>query len=205
MKLFKILALASLIFMGAAKGYAASPHTQAAVVDFGSCIQQSKFGKREQEGFEQLKRQMHSILDDTEKQLNDVVTKLQDPDYLDTLSPEGEKELKVRFQSLQEELGRYQNHYYQILQQANMRMIHSLAAQINRASETIAKERKIPMVLNKDVIFYYDPTLDLTTVVIERMDKDYEVAEKSGTLPPTSQTMMPDPKQMMHQGPALHG
>lgn len=195
---FRLLALTALFAFGS--GFASKPTSQISIVDFATCIQQSKYGKREQEGFEGLKKQMHSILDDTEKQLTDVATKLQDPDYLDSVSPEAEQELQMKYRSLQEELGRYQNHYYQILQQANMRMIHSMSSYINRASEQVARAKKIPMVLNREAAFYFDPSLDITGQVIDTMDKDYEIAAKEGRLPPTAQTMMPNPKQMLQQG-----
>jgi len=201
MKFYHTFALSTILCLGVmGTASAAKPTTHISVVDFATCIQQSKYGKREQQGFEGLKQQMHSILDDTEKQLNAVVTKLQDTDYLDSLSPEAEQELQSKFRALQEELGRYQNHYYQILQQANMRMIHSMAGYINRASEEVAKKKQIPMVLNKEAAFYYDSSLDITGQVVDRMDKDYEIADKEGRLPPTTQTMMPNPKQMLQQG-----
>jgi len=174
------------------------------VVDFATCIQDSKFGKREQEHFESLKKQLHAILDDAEKQLNDVISKLQDQDYLDSLSPAGEQELKQKFQSLNEELNRYQNQYYQIMQQANMRIIQSLSVQINRASEAVAKSKKVPMVLNKEAAFYFAPELDITKSVVSQMDKEFEIAEKEGKLPP-SPLMMGDPKQLLQGAAPNHG
>ncbi len=200
-KLFIVCALAS-AFCALPSFSHASAKQELGVVDFATCIQDSKFGKREQEHFEALKKQLHSILDDAEKQLNDVISKLQDQDYLDSLSPAGEQELKQRFQSLNEELNRYQGQYYQIMQQANMRIIQSISMQINRASETVAKSKKVPMVINKEAAFYFDPGLDITRSVISQMDKEFEIAEKEGKLP-ASPLMMGDPRQLL-QGAAPH-
>ncbi|MBI5274545.1 MAG: OmpH family outer membrane protein [Chlamydiales bacterium] len=196
--------LLGLAISSSSLGYSAIAKQDTAIVDFASCVQESKYGKREQESFESLRKQLHAILDDAEKQLNDVASKLQDQDYIDSLSPNGEQELRMKFQALSEELNRYQSQYYQILQQANMRIIQSIAMQINHASEAVAKNKKIPIVINKEAAFYYDPTLDITKSVISQMDKDFEIAEKEGKLPNTN-VMMGDPKQLLQGGVMNHG
>ena len=113
------------------------------------------------------------IVEDTEKQLNELSAKFNDPDYLDGLSPEAEEDLKNKFRTLNEELGRYQNQYYQVMNQANMKIVQTLSNNINTAAEKIAKEKKLNMVVNKDACFYYTPALDVTTAVIAEMDKTF--------------------------------
>ena len=78
---------------------------------------------------------------------------------------------------LNEELARYQNQYYQVMNQANMRTMQTLAASINTASEKVAKDKKLTMVVNKDACFYYSPDRDVTTLVISEMDKNYSSQE----------------------------
>ncbi len=148
------------------------------IVNFGTCVTDSKLGKQEQASFESLKKQMTSLLEDTEKQLNDLAAKFNDPEYLDGLSPEAEEELKNKFRTLNEELGRYQNQYYQVMNQANMRIIQTLSTSINTAAEKVAKDKKLNMVVNKDACFYFTPALDVTTFVIAEMDKNYSQDSK---------------------------
>jgi outer membrane protein len=147
------------------------------IVNFGTCVSDSKLGKQEQASFESLKKQMTVLLEDTEKQLNELSTKFNDPEYLDGLSPEAEEELKVKFRTLNEELSRYQNQYYQVMNQANMRIMQTLAAGINSASEKVAKDKKLSMVVNKDACFYFTPALDVTNLVIVEMDKSFAPQE----------------------------
>jgi outer membrane protein len=144
------------------------------VVNFGTCVSDSKLGKQEQASFEGLKKQMTTLLEDTEKQLNELSTKFNDPEYLDGLSPEAEEELKVKFRTLSEELNRYQNQYYQVMNQANMKVMQTLATSINTASEKVAKDKKLLMVVNKDACFYFTPGLDVTGLVVAEMDKSFE-------------------------------
>ena len=118
------------------------------------------------------------MLGDTEKQLNEVAQKLQDQDYLDGLSPEGETELKGRFQALNEEMQRYQQQFYQVLQQANTKLVQTMASKINDASKSVAKDYKIPLILSKEAAFFYDEKFDITQVVINQLNEEFESDSK---------------------------
>ena len=132
---------------------------------------------------------MTTLLEDTEKQLNELSAKFNDPEFLDGLSPEAEEELKNKFRTLNEELGRYQNQYYQVMNQANMRIMQTISASINTASEKVAKDKKLSMVVNKDACFYYTPGLDVTTLVIGEMDKTFaEDAKKQAAVAKAEET-----------------
>ncbi len=158
------------------------------IVNFTNCITDSKLGKQEQASFEALKKQMSSLLEDTEKQLNDITAKFNDPEYLDGLSPEAEEELKNKFRVLNEEMSRYQNQYYQVLNQANMRIIQTLSTSITQASEKVAKDKKLSAVLNKDASFYYTPALDVTSSVVTEMDKNFQMDAKQQSAAPAPVT-----------------
>lgn len=164
-------------------GFSAEAAQNFGIVNFGTCVSDSKLGKQEQASFESLKKQMTSLLEETEKQLNELSTKFNDPDYLDGLSPEAEEELKVKFRTLNEELNRYQNQYYQVMNQANMRIMQTMAVGINSASEKVAKDRKLSMVVNKDACFFFTPGLDVTNFVITEMDKAFAAQESKKQAP----------------------
>ena len=148
------------------------------IVNFASCITDSKLGKEEQSAFENLKKQMTDHLETTEKQLNELAAKFNDADYMDGLSPEAEDELKNKIRNLNEELMRTQNQYYQVLNQANMKIMQVVGATINTAAEKVAKDKKINMIVNKDACFFHNPTMDITNLVIAEMDKNYEIDAK---------------------------
>jgi outer membrane protein len=174
----KVLLAASTLLALNASAHTIAKGASFGIVDFSVCIAESKYGKKEQESFESLRNQIQSMLEDAEKQLNEVSAKLQDQDYLDGLSPEAEQELKMRYQALNEEMMRYQNQYYQVLNQAHMRLVQTMGNYITVASQETAKELKIPLVVSKEAAFYYDPSFDMTQVVIERMNKDFDVQAK---------------------------
>ncbi len=161
-----------------AKPQAAEKTPSIGIVNFATCIQESKFGKQEQSSLESLKNQLQKSIEDIHNQLNDAVTKLQDSDYLDSLNPDAEKELKMKFQTLNEELNRYQGQYYQIMQQANMKLIQIMNDLINQASEQVAKKEKLSLVLNKEIAFHFAEAMDITKKVVEELDKKYDDQKK---------------------------
>lgn len=148
------------------------------VVNFATCVTDSKYGQQEQNAFEAMKKQMSSLMEDTEKQLRELTDKLQDKDYLDGLSPEAEQELKNKYNTLSEELQRYQQQFYQVLQQTNYKLVQNIGNQINTASEKVAANKGIHAVINKEACFYYLPSLDVTSDVIKEMDKIFEADAK---------------------------
>ncbi len=152
----------------------ASKALKVGVVSFKKCVEESKIGKFEQANFEGLKKQMESLLADKEKTLNDMGSKLNDPDYLDSLSPEAETELKRKFRALSQEMQQQQNQYMQTLQQTNMKVIQKLQDQVLKATESVAKNDQLDLVLNDEAAFYISPDLDVSAKIISILDQDYD-------------------------------
>ena len=169
--LFATLATLSLC---AADVAAPEPKPSVGVVNFSNCMTDSKVGKQEQSSFDSLKNQMTSLLEDSEKQVNELAGKFNDAEYMDGLSPGAEEEMKGKFRLLSEEMNRYQNQYYQVLNQANMKIVQTMGGKIQDASEAVAKTKKLTLVMNKEACFFHTPTLDVTSFVIAEMDKTYE-------------------------------
>ncbi|MBS0627192.1 MAG: OmpH family outer membrane protein [Verrucomicrobia bacterium] len=149
------------------------------VVNFANCISDSKLGKAEQANFENLKKQLGTHLEATEKELNDLAAKLNDSEYMDGLSPEADAELREKVRALNEELMRYQNQYYQVLNQTNMKIVQQISAKIASAAETVAKAKKIDAVLNQEACFYANPSLNVTDDVVKEMDLRYDEEMKN--------------------------
>jgi outer membrane protein len=144
------------------------------IVSFKSCVEQSKIGKQEQANFEGLKKQMESVLAEKEKSLNDMASKFNDPDYLDSLSPEAETELKRKFRGLNQEIAQQQNQYMQTLQQTNFKVVQKLQDQVTKAATIVAKNEKLDLILNDEGTFYFAPALNISDKIVGILDKDYE-------------------------------
>lgn len=157
------------------------------VVNFASCVTESKAGKKEQENMEAMRKQMSSLVESTEKQLNEMSSKFDDPEYLDSLSPKAEEEMKVKYQALQEDLQRYQNQFYQMLNHANYQMIQKMSNTISKAAESVANLKHLDYVINKEACFYIRPDLDVTMLVINEMDKNFELDSKAKKLSETGE------------------
>jgi outer membrane protein len=164
------LLLASL----AAGAVATATEPSFGVVNFATCISESKTGKKEQENMETLRNQMASMIEQTDKELKEISAKFEDTEYLDSLSPKAEEELKQKFQSLQEDMGRYQNQFYQVLQHANYQMVQKMSGAIAQASSEVAKEKGLTYVFNKEACFYVSPEYDLTATIVSKLDQSFE-------------------------------
>ncbi len=157
---------------------AAEKESKIGIVNFSQCVAESKLGKAEQESVENVKNQITSLIKDIEQQLTDLSTKFNDADYLDGLSPEGEQELKAKFQTLKEEHSRYQAQFYQVMQQANMKLYQTVSSYVNLATKKIADSKKLSLVINKDACFSFDNSFDITALVIDEMDRSFESQSK---------------------------
>lgn len=145
-----------------------------AVVNFKTCVEQSKSGKQEQASFDGLKKKMETTLEEKEKSLTEIANKLEDPDYVDSLSPEAETEMKRKFRNLNQELSQLQNQYMQALNQTNVKVIQKLNDLISKASATYAQQNNIDTVLNSEGAFYSSPALDISKEIIAMMDQMFE-------------------------------
>lgn len=144
------------------------------IVNFATCISDSKLGKSEQANFESLKKQLGTHLEATEKELNDLAGKINDSEYMDGLSPEADAELREKVRVLNEELMRYQNQYYQVLNQTNMKIVQQISAKIATASEAVAQIKNLDAVFNQEACFYANPSLNVTLDVVKEMDRRYD-------------------------------
>lgn len=176
----KYLIVCSLTCLGLfSKGIASDNTPKIGVVNFAVCVEESKYGKQEIAAFEGLKKQLISLIGNTETQLRDLTEKLNNSEYMDGLSPEGEEELKNQYRSLSEEYNRYQAQYSQTLQQRNWQTAQYIHRMISEASSAIAKEKKLAMIVNKEACFYYTNQLDITPLVISQMDKSFDTDAKN--------------------------
>jgi outer membrane protein len=149
-----------------------------ALVDFKTCVEKSKLGKKEQAAFDAMKKQMETILEEKEKSLNDVASKFNDIDYLDSLSPDAEAELKRQYRTLNQEFTQQQNQFYQTLSQTNLLVIQKLTELVTKASEEVAKANNIDIVLNDESSFYAIASIDISPLVVNVLDEMFEKENK---------------------------
>lgn len=149
-----------------------------AVVNFKTCVEKSKIGQKEQAAFDAMKKQMETIMEEKEKALTDVATKFNDIDYLDSLSPDAEAELKRQFRTLNQEYNQQQTQFYQALSQTNMLVVQKLNDDVTKAAEDVAKANNIDLVLNSESAFFSIPAIDISDLVIRALDDRFEKESK---------------------------
>lgn len=153
------------------------------VVNAKKCLEESKIGKQEQANFEKMKNQMESVLREKEKTLEDIENKVNDDDYMDSISDEAASELKRKRKTIRQEGYQLQNQYLQTLQQTNVKIIQKIAETISKASELVAKEsatsnQPLDLILNDEACTYSNPQLDVTDKVIAKMNTLFDNEQK---------------------------
>lgn len=166
-----VLAAIAGIFAALAPQQDAAKSAKIAVVNFKDCLENSNTGKQELKRFEDMKKEMEKTMEAKEKELNEMAPKFK-ADYLDTLTPEAEAELKEKFKVLSSEFSQQQNQFYQIMNQANYQIIGNLTQQIEKAAEKVAKDKGIDFVLNKEACFFASSSVDISKEVSQQVDKD---------------------------------
>jgi outer membrane protein len=151
------------------------------VVNFKKIVEASKYGKQEQATFESLKKQMETVLEEKDKALNEMAAKLDDPDYLDSLSADAENELKHKFRVNSQELGQIQNQYYQALSQANSKILQKLSELVAVAANDVAKDLHLDAILSEEGGFYFASQLDVSNSVVAALDKMHDKEQKDET------------------------
>lgn len=179
-----------LLFAGQLMAGDFTPKT-VAIVNFTSCVTDSKYGKYEQEQLENIRKQYSTLIEEKEKEIKELAGKFEDQDYMDGLSPEAQQEKSAEYQTKNEEHNRLQSQLYQILQQANYFFIQRMSQNISKASKKIAEVQKIDIVVNREAIFYFEPKLDITTAVLTEMDKNFEEDKKQNALSENKEAKQP--------------
>lgn len=158
---------------------------QAGIVNTKKCLENSKLGKQEQSNFEKMKQQMESILQEKEKTLEDIESKLNDDDYMDSISEDAAGELKRKRRSIRNEGMQLQNQYMQTLQQANLKIIQRLTDSIGKASALVAQEsvngQSLDLIFTDEACTYYSPRLDVTDQVVAKMNAIFDAEQKENT------------------------
>ncbi len=175
-----LLSLACLLFASSTL-FAATTEVGAGdfgIVNFRKCVEKSKLGKQEQAAFEALKKQMVSSLEKTEKELSELSEKFSDSDYVDSLSPDSEMEMKKKLKEKNEQFAQDQNQYYQMLNQFNFRLIKETEESVAKAASRVAEQRDIKFVVNEETFFFFKPELDITEFVIDEMNKMYDAEQE---------------------------
>lgn len=152
------------------------------IVNTKKCLEESKLGKQEQVNFEKMKNQMESVLQGKEKALEEIESKLNDDDYMDSVSDEAASELKRKKRSIRNEGMQLQNQYMQALQQANLKIIQKLTDVIGKASAQVAQDassgQPVDVIFTDEACTYYAPHLDFSDRIIAKMNAIFDAEQR---------------------------
>lgn len=160
------------------------------IVNTKKCLEQSKIGKQEQASFEKMKAQMQSVLQEKERALEEVESKLNDDDYMDSVSEETANELNRQKRTIRNEGMQLQNQYMQSLQQANMMVIQKLTEIIGKASALVAQDttsgQQVDLIFTDEACTYFVPRFDISDRIIAKMDAIFDAEQSASKTKPAA-------------------
>ena len=137
-----------------------------------------------------MKNQMESVLHDKEASLEDIETKLNDDDYMDSISEEAANELRRKKRNIRNEGMQLQNQYLQTLQQTNLKIVQKLTEAISKASAQIAQDissgQPLDAIFTDEACTFYAPHLDVTDRIIAKMNAIFDSEQKETPAKPRS-------------------
>jgi len=152
------------------------------IVNTKKCLEDSKLGKQEQANFEKMKQQMESVLQEKEKALEEIESKVNDDDYMDSISEEAASELKRKKRTIKNEGMQLQNEYMQRLQQANLKIVQRLTEVIGKACAQVAKDKSngqpIDVIFTDEACTFFSPSLDVSDRVVVQMNVIFDAEQK---------------------------
>ena len=148
------------------------------VVNTKRCLEESRLGKQEQANFEKMKSQMEATLQGKEKALEEVEAKLNDDDYMDSISEDAANELKRQRRTIRSEGMQLQSQYMQTLQQANVKVVQKLTDIISKASAQVAQDNGFDVIFTDEACTYFNKRLDISDRIIAKMDALFEAEQQ---------------------------
>ena len=148
--------------------------TKVGIVSVYECAKQTKLSKVEQENLQKMKQQFENQFTEKEKERNELAKQFEDPNFLDGLTPDKEKELNEQLQKMNQELMMMEGQFSQTINMAYNQFVTLINYAIKQACEKIAQEEQLDLVQRSDNLFYFQNYLDLTSKVVVEMDKQYD-------------------------------
>ncbi|BAE81298.1 outer membrane protein/ompH [Chlamydia felis Fe/C-56] len=168
--------LAFLTLAGTQQAFADDDHLKGGlgVVSLKRCLEESAFGKKETEELENMKEQFSKNSEKMEEELSALYNKLQDEDYMESLSTSASDELRKKFENLSSEYNALQSQYYQMLNQSNMKRVQKLIKEVKKASNIVREQTGLAAVLNDEVVLSIDSSADITNEIIKILDESFK-------------------------------
>lgn len=171
----------------AAKAPATTSSSKVGVVMIRACFDQSKAGHNARDTLENMNKQMTAALEEIDRQIEEISSQLDDENNRDSMTPEAEKQLQDKFESLSQERELKRMQFSQQMNQSQMMIMQKIYDHVTRASEKVAKEMDLDLIVQEDSTLYFAAGLDVTKPVLQAMDKLSE--EEAAAVEAAKETM----------------
>jgi len=145
------------------------------VIDQQAVMEQSKTGKAAMENVKTYSATRQKIIDENERELEELKQALSDPKS--TLSETARREKQEQFQSKLEAYEKRLQDFNREIQKKHLDMVAEYSKKIAAAAQTVAKKGGYLAILDKGsdslfrVVLYHQAALDVTELVVKEFDR----------------------------------
>lgn len=147
------------------------------VVNINACVTDSRQGVNIRQTIELINQKAAETLQEIDKQIQDIDTKLSDEHFRDSLTAQAVEQMRQNHEKLLQDREIKSNEFRQQMTQTQMSVLQELVSQVSAASETVVKRKGLSIALSGEAITYYDPSLDITKEVVEELNKTADSAD----------------------------
>gem|GEM_PF-4221427 len=135
------------------------------------CCTHSQYGKKEMDRLNHESAKIRHYISEVHQQIQELEEKLQDPDYLDCVTPDAEEEIRVRLISLQKEEKRRRRVAEGQLRQMEFQFVQDVSRLAVEAAKHVAEDQKLSFIVKDEQFLYCQNGHDCTNAVVGEMDR----------------------------------
>ncbi len=145
------------------------------VLDQQAVMEQSKTGKAAMENVKTYSATRQKIIDENERELEELKQALSDPNS--KLSETAKREKQEQFQSKLEAYEKRLQDFNHEIQKKHLEMVTEYSKKIGEAAQTVAKKEGYLAILDKGsdslfrIVLYHKAALDVTNLVVKEFDR----------------------------------
>ncbi len=169
-KVLVACSLSSFMHIGSLAAADAKTTGSIGVVNAQPCFTESKPALKTQQLIDSLVEKTNEAIKEFDKKVAEFDAKLNDQHYRDGLTPEADKQLKQGYEKALQDRDTARHQLQQQHSQTHVSLVQDLIAQVNQASEKVAKSKNLTVILSSDAITYFDPSIDQTNEIMKELD-----------------------------------
>lgn len=169
-KAIAVLSMSHLMLIGKLSATDVKPLNSIGIVNAQPCFTESKPALKTQQLIDSLVEKTNEAIKEFDQKVTDLDIKLNDQHLRDGMTPEAQEQLKRDYEKALQDRDAARQQLQQQHSQTHVSLVQDLIAQVNIASEKVAKAKNLTVILSSDAIHYFNPSIDQTEDIMKELN-----------------------------------